>query len=168
MAADSEVSVCSFLPSRPIVFTPVLPARGRLPAHCFSCSLPTARLGGVRDHGLHHRLRVGEVRAAVGLGPALLLAAPAPPYLPSPAGFRTALGAIRVPSNSVALFLLSAELKQAVTEGAVVQCSDEAIFGRCGCGRADSARLQCIRGSRPAVCEPGGRSGLAEDYSEHP
>lgn len=66
MAADSEVSVFSFLLSRPAPSRPppALPTRGRLPAHCFSRSLPAARVGGVRDHGLHHRLRVGEVRLA--------------------------------------------------------------------------------------------------------
>lgn len=50
--------------------------RGGLPAHCFSRSLPAARVGGVWDHGLHHRLRVGEVGvAAAGPGPLTAAAA---------------------------------------------------------------------------------------------
>lgn len=50
----------SLLPDSP----PLSPA---LSAHRLSRSVPAARVGGVRDHGLHHRLRVGEVGAAAPL-----------------------------------------------------------------------------------------------------
>lgn len=170
------MSVFSFLPSRPVPSrpSPALPARGRLPAHCFSRCLPAARVGGVRDHGLHHRLRVGEVRAVAvlrassgaGAGPAPHSPGASSPSFPG----RISAGVGRDSSSQQlgGLVFVVSGIEAGSHGRCFVQCSDEGIPGQCGCGRAGSARLQWIRGSRQAVCEPGGRSGLAEDYSEHP
>lgn len=66
MAADSEVSLRPAPPA--LSLSPALPLPPpALSAHRLSCSLPAARVRGVRDHGLHHRLRMGEVGAAAPL-----------------------------------------------------------------------------------------------------
>lgn len=113
MAADSEVSVFSFLLSRPVPPRPVHPQRSRpataspLTASPALSPQPESEVFEITDFTTASEWERYGLRASSGAGAGPAPSQPrAPSHLPSPAGFLTASAAIRVLSNSVALFLL--------------------------------------------------------------